>query len=277
MPLRVARLALSLPLTAIALNFASPAKAASFAGANAEAQLFNFNVAALSTNTFADTDAFSNSGDFGAVLNFNDANITFLQDPARLDNVVVGTSEGSGTNYLGRTEGSTEALGQFRVDDLFSFQFDTGLDLAYSIDDPIKESAEAAGALNLSLFSSSEPDQLGALVDQFSLTGNVSTDGKDFLNLSSSPNFSFALEDCPAIPSESCRLRTENEISGQAFANIGGIYERQFKAPSYLTLIETKFSGTLVQVPESSMTLALLLGGATLLWKRHDKTVPLED
>lgn len=277
MPLRVARFALSLPLTAIALNIVNPVQAATFAGANVEAQLVNFNVPALSTNTFADTDAFSNSGDFGAVLNFNNASIDFLQDPARLDNVVVGTSEGDGINYLGRTESSTEALGQFWVDDLFSFKFDTVLDLAYSVDDPMKESAEAAGTLNLSLFSSSEPGQLGTLVDQFSLNGNVSTDNSDFLDLLNSSSFSFALEDCPAIPSKSCRLQTENEISGQAFANIGGIYERQFQTPSYVTLIETKFSGTLVQVPESSMTLALLIGGATLLWKRHDQTMPLED
>ena len=250
-----------------------PAQASSFTRAGVNTTLFNFNTAALNTNTFAKTDAFSQAGDAGAVFNVNDAAALFTQDPAYLENFTLGQSNGSGTSYLGLTEGSTEALGQFFVEDLFSFHFDALLDLAYAVDEPGRESAEAAAGVRFSLFASSDLNDIGTLADEFSFSGNVSTGNEDFLSLFNSPHLFFEIEDCSPSSTGSCSFQAADDVSGVVFTSIQGNYNRNFQGPTYLTLFETKFSGTRVKVPEPGVTVALLFVGVIMVRRRYSVAI----
>lgn len=267
MSFHLSRFTLPLPLVAITLGVAIPAEAASFAGASVKAALFDFNLPALNTNTFAQSDSFSDAGNAGFVFNTSDASALFFQDPADISNITFGTSDGDGTHYVGSTQGSTEVFGTFRVEDLFSFNFETVLDLAYAIDRPGRESAKAAGGVQFSLFSSPDANNLGSLVDQFSLAGLVSTGGPDVLDSFSSGSFALAAEDCSSL-AKSCRVQTGDDFASVAFSVLKGTYNRSFLAPTYLTLVETKYSSTHVQVPEPGAIIAVLFAGSIMVRRR---------
>jgi hypothetical protein len=237
------------PLIASTALATSPSQAATFASSEGVLNLTKFSQSPLNVGTFADGNP-SSIGNDNIVLTLAKANAEFIVAPPAASSSSLSQAFGNGINtYLGLAESEAKVIGNFVVDagKPFSFDFSTTLDLKTSVDNPsLPEKAVAFGEIFLALLDTTNQNVL----DFFNLEGNISSlDDNDFIAFQKSENVTLI---DPVTKS--------SFGGGQEFAqaNVQGSLQRNFANQTNLTLIEVKKNKVRVEVPEPSISLALL-------------------
>jgi hypothetical protein len=220
---------------------ASPSLAATFSLAETEVIFSNFNIPEatdLTTATDTNTVALASQGEVTASAN---AEAAFVGSPASAKNLATSEVSGTGFDYTGIAQGEASVSGRFLVQSLFSFNFQALLNLATSVDDTAVESAKASGNVLFQLFDSTNPHKL-TLLDTFSLKGLLdSASSDDFLKSHTSSNITL-------LPGSSVtKSFGGNEES--AIASVSGLYQRTFKKPLFITLVESKSVTAIASAP----------------------------
>jgi hypothetical protein len=245
---------LTLPLVTTSITIPA-SHAATFSLSSGEAELFNFNLNPIGTSTDTDVDTFV-SGDT-PVTAFADADATFLVNPAFGSNSSVTQAFGSGREYLGLAESQAEVVGNFWVEDEFTFDFKANLQLATAIDNPQREQAKANGNFFFFVVDNANPDQI---LDAFNLEAGLDSGGQDFLRVDrtagvqlNEPNFETAF----------------GGTDESASATVSGSFKRAVGTPTQFTLVEVKANQANVkEVPEPSTIFASLASGAAIFGLR---------
>lgn len=153
-----------------------------------------------------------------------------------------------GANYQGIAQGKSTILGKFFLgnepeSETFSFNFNLSSMLAAFVENPQRDRAKATSNISfLLLGGSNENDK--TVLDFFSLSSQLTKTNDFYENSSStqkSDSFNVNLFD-------SFSDLDSNEIS------LLGSYQRNFKTPTYLTLVEVKQTEATANVPEPLTT-----------------------
>ncbi len=269
MPSKVVLMAATPLIASFAIAIPS-ARAATFALSEAEVSFTNFNISsvgdiATSTNTNASPNVVN-----GNVTTEAQANAVFLATPPQAANQSFSTITGDGLGYDGFAFSQAKIIGNFFVfgnnnSNQFSFNFTTNLNLEAAVDQPSTESAIAKGNIAFVLFGGQSPNQLTP-IDFFVLTGKVDTSSNnEFLNLRNSKSITLLGKS----------LNTDfGSTQESALALVQGLYSRNFKLPTYLTLVETTTNEVTASaaVPEPSTMAAIAISGiAGCILKRRTK------
>jgi hypothetical protein len=227
----------------------SPSQAATFASSEGVVNFTKFSQSPLNVGTFADGNT-STIGNDSIAIALANANAEFIVAPPTASNSSLSQAFGNGiSTYLGLAESEAEVIGNFVVDagKPFSFDFTTTLDLTTSVDNPsLSEKATAFGETFLVLIDTTNQNVL----DFFNLVGNVtSLDDNDFIAFKKSENITLI------DPVTKSSFGGNQEF---AQANVQGSLQRNFANQTNLTLIEVKKNKVRVEVPEPSISLALL-------------------
>lgn len=236
----------------------SPSFAATFANAKAETSIYEFSHSPTNISTFTDTQtaAIAPRGFASAFASANaNFDVGFCLEP---DNCLTeansdsqAQAQGNGQEYLGFAE-SQAILGgyQFQIGENseFSFKFSSILNLDVSQNTIFKEFAKAKNNIAFFLFN----DSSQTLLDFFTL--NSSLDSANQYDVSIQNSNGFNLFSSPSSQVDG------NLVSNSLF--LSGLYSRQFSQPQSLTLITAQVSSTVVQAPEPSTSVCLLVFGA---------------
>jgi hypothetical protein len=244
-----------------------PSYAATLAVSQGTINLNNFNITSQSNDTKTETKAIAHTFSADSTV---DAKFTGALDFVVNNNSVLakangtGKTNGTGSEYVGRSTINLTALGNFSVaaSQGFSFNFTSSLFLGNKIDDFNTEVASTFGETFFILKDNKDDRD----IDFFKLTGNLET------NLIGTNNDSFL----PTVSNKnnitfSGSLQTDFIGSQETiFVNTTGFYQKTFSEATDFTL----FVGTsnracsqapraidaCTKVPESSNSLALILG-----------------
>lgn len=260
-------LLLATPAIASLMLVASPTKAATFATSQGQSLFANFSQDPFSTETITDTQTIAISTG-GSAAALNDAEALFLVNPPVGSSLSSSRALGNNKNYFALAESTTVVHGSFNVEagTLFSFDFITSLDLETSIDIPIQEIAISAGKASFVLFDVVHENSL----EFFNIFGNLkSFDDTDFLSIEKSENVTLL---------EPGSLFQQSFGGNQEFATafVQGRVEHKVEKNTVLALIEIRKNQAIVQSPEPSSILALLVYSAILgisLKKRHKEKI----
>ena len=259
------------PLVATSVLFSLPSQAATFAFSDGDLSFTNFS-GVLFTEFDSDNNAETEGITFGKddfVELENNPVVDTKNFPQEVFTDVVSSVSGKGRNYTGFVKTDSEIIGNFDISagQTFAFNFSSFLNLGTEIDAPPAENAQANGDIAFSLFDTSDipeqalPSFIANLLDNpssinrnpfsfFSIVGNVSTVGDDFILSQNSQDINLS-------------NNFKDVISGgnQEFANASfvGSFQRYFGNPANVTLIATRRSQARVTAPEPSTSLALLL------------------
>jgi hypothetical protein len=173
-----------------------------------------------------------------------------------------------GANYRGIAQGTSTILGQFFVGnqsetEAFSFNFNLSSMLAAFVENPQSERAKATSKISFLLLGGSDKDDRHVF-DFFSISSKLTKTENAYENSTSSKkssNFKLNLFD------------TSSDSDSNA-SEVLGSYQRDFKTPTYLTLVEVKQAGATANVPEPLTTLGAgtaALFGAAFKWKLSKK------
>ncbi|AFY52962.1 PEP-CTERM putative exosortase interaction domain-containing protein [Rivularia sp. PCC 7116] len=250
------------PVLASSVLAISPSRAATFALSAAEFEFENFSQSPSGVLASTDTDTFSFEEN-GVAEATAEANAIFLQSTEGGTNFNFTEAFGENQEYLAFAESESELIGSFEIeaDNSFSFDFVANLDLATSIDNPPSENARAAGEISFFLFDIDN----NTVLDSFDLIGNLTTEGdNDFVALQASDNVNFNQE---SVNPNFGGLEESLE------ASVEGSYKRLFTRNTNLALVEFKQNRVLVQAPEPSASLALLVSSGVIgvIMKRRRK------
>ncbi len=250
------------PIAPLALGLTtSPLLAATLGNSQSIVQIGNFSHdpsdVLILAETYADTFASNGTVTASAV---ND--LIVVDTPFYADNSSFSRTNGNGSEYSGLAQSKAAVVGyNFRVNsgETFSFNFNAGLNLATSIDNPKFEAANATGDISLKLYETSNQDNW-IYLDSFTLKGNLATMGNnDYLNYKTSNGFTLNLRKTTLETS----FGNQQEI---AQASTGGIFSRTFDVLTNLTLVEVKTNYAEVNAQESASVPepSTILG--SLLW-----------
>ena len=239
------------------LSSVSPGLAGTFAKAETETLIYNFSQFPTSISTFTDaqTTALARKGTVLAEANANayfDVNFCLEPDSCfpLTNNSSQAITQGEGQEYLGLATSQAEAIGyQFEIAENQEFSFDFLSILNLEIQKSLQqESAQAENSIAFYLFE----DSTNNLLDFFSLNSSINSSDKNNLSIQNSQGFQLS------------PLSITNTESNQTSVNIllSGLYSRQFSQPQNLTLITYQKSTTIVQAPEPSTSVWLLIVGA---------------
>lgn len=238
----------------------SPLLAATLGNSEAIVQIGNFSHDPSDVLILAETYAntFASNGEVTAEA-VND--LIVVDSPFYADNSSFSRTNGNGSEYSGIAQSTAAVVGyNFRVNSGdFSFNFNAGLNLATSIENPQFEAANATGKISLKLYETSNKYNW-IYLDSFILSGNLATMGdNDFLNYKNSNGFTLNLRKTALETS----FGSQQEI---AQASTEGNYSRTFDVLTYLTLVEDKTNYAEVNAQESASVPepSTILG--SLLW-----------
>ncbi|SKB15170.1 conserved exported hypothetical protein [Planktothrix sp. PCC 11201] len=239
------------------LSSVSPSLAGTFAKAETETLIYNFSQVPTSISTFTDTQTLALAWK-GTV--FSEANasayfdVNFCLEPEYCFPLANNGSQaitlGEGQEYLGLAQSQAAAIGyQFEIaeNQEFTFDFISILNLEAQKSQQ-QESTQAANYIAFYLFE----DSSNNLLDFFSLNSWLNYANKHNLFIQKSQGFQLS-------PSA-----TTNAEENQASVSIllSGLYSHQFSQGQNLTLITYQKSATIVQAPEPSTSVWLLILGA---------------
>jgi len=241
------------PALAVSALGISPSRAATFASSSSELEFKNFSQAPSTVESFTDTDAvaFEEGGIVEATAT---GDAIFSQSPAFAFNINLSEIFGASQAYLGFAESQSENIGNFEIEagTSFSFDFNTDLKLATSIDNPPSEEATANGDITFLVLDIDN----NSVLDFFNLAGNLTTQSdNDFVGLEASDNVNL---NEPSINSNFGGLEESLQ------ASVSGSFERTFANQTNLALIEFKQNIALAKAPEPSTSLALLLSSGVI-------------
>jgi hypothetical protein len=236
----------------------SPGFAATFANAQTLTSIFEFSHTPTNIATFTDTQTVAIARR-GFAATFASANANFDVDsclePSTCLTEATSYSEaqalGNGQEYLGLAKGTAILAGyQFQISENseFYFEFYSILNLEVSQNLISKEFAKARNNIGFYLFEDSSQTLL------------------DFLTLNSSLNsanqYDVSIQHSNGFNLFSSSL---NQVGGNLVSNsllLSGLYSRQFNQPQSLTLMTVQVSSTIVEAPEPSTSVCLLVFGA---------------
>lgn len=281
-------LSIAAPILASSVFAASPSMAATFASAQANVFIENFSQTpddigvSTQTNTVAIVPASSeaNSGNDQNVLSSSIRNATnaiaeadaiFLSDnPAFAANSIFSNAFGEGQNFLGLAQSEASVLGRFLLDpepdgtESFSFDFTAFFDLETS-----GVQSKAIADISFLVLGGTEPNHTNQTVfDFFSVSGALKTIGQDdVFSVEASDNFTLNT----FLPSGEFGGDLEEESASVVAI---GSYEREFRRPTYLTLVEAKRTEVTVKAPEPTSIFGLLVfGGLVRLTCRSKRRI----
>jgi hypothetical protein len=257
------------PLVATSVLFTSPSQAATFSLSTGELKFTNFSevFSINESDNQANNPVFANGG----IVTAENKNviIDITDTPPGAFTVADSSAFGEGKDYEGLATTEAKILLNFDIaaNQTFSFDFTSFLDLETEIDAPPVENAQASGDIAFYLFDTSDiseqalPDFLTNLVDNpssinrspfsfFSLVGNLSTVGDDFINIQNGPDITLINNFKDVFSVDNLEFAT---------ASFGGSFQRYFENPTNITLIATRRSQARVTAPEPSTSLAFLL------------------
>jgi len=267
-------LSIAAPVLASSVFAASPGLAATFAAAEANVFIENFSQTPLDTNVSTNTNTVAitpvssdvNSGNGQNVISLSDGNaaaaraeadaVFFTENPAFATNSIFSNSFGEGQNFFGLAESEASVWGRFFLDpepdatESFSFDFTSFFDLETS-----GYQSQAVADIQFLVLGGTDANPANQTVfDFFSLSGELNTIGEDDLfSVEASDNFTFN-----TFSSGEFGVDLEEESANVVAI---GSYQRDFKSPTYLTLIEAKRTEAMVQAPEPTSILGLLAFG----------------
>ncbi len=232
------RLVLSLmPITAGYAIASAPAVAATLSMSSANFLLNNFSHSPTGTNTEVNVNTFTNAAPGSSINTSAEAYATFLSQNPLAYNTTLSMGMGEGNSYLGTADSKAKVVGNFLVgrNESFRFDFFGNLELRTSIDTFWGESANAAGNIYFLVLDTTNSQEIDVL-DYFLLSGNLSTPGK--------PDYLFA--------KKSNRVQIDNfskekDFIGKeesALGSVTGSYQRYFRRPTNLTVMEVKENST---------------------------------
>lgn len=261
----IKRFILTVPLLVTTVA-TSPSLAATLSFSRGEIK-FDFSQSPIGTQTNANTSAVSIFGG-GSVLTTSDA-IGFVGTKApQGSGFSQSLGQGENEDYIGLAESQAFLRATFDVAENTPFFFDFAaiLNLVTSIDTPYKEDARADGDIVFELFNISE----NRLLDFFILESDLAANGNDdFITFDASDNL--------IINDSVARFNFGgNKESATGFV-LGSTAKYSFTQPTILALSAYTRNRALVQVPESSFMLALLLVSAMgIAFKIKNKTVNIK-
>ncbi len=228
------RLVLSLmPITAGYAIASAPALAATLSMSSANFLLNNFSHNPTGTNTEVNVNPFTNAAPGSSINTSAEAFSIFLGENPLAYNTTLSMGMGEGNSYLGTADSKAKVVGNFLVgrNESFRFDFFGNLELRTSIDTRLTESANAAGNIYFLVLDATDSKKIN-LLDYFLLSGNLSTPGK--------PDYLFV--------KKSNRVKLDNFSKDKSFggkeesalASVAGRYQRSFRKPTNLTVIEIK-------------------------------------
>jgi hypothetical protein len=254
------------PLVATSTLSAAPTQAATLASAFGDLHFTNFskNFATVDSDNDADT---SGSADGGLATVFNQAVVE--TDDAEAWTYATSEVTGESRNYSASAQTLSTIVGNFLVDagNVFSFNFQSFLDMESVIDEPSFEKASSITDISFSLYDTSDisesalPGFLDNLLSNptsikknplafFSLAGNLNNPGKDdFLTSKKSDNIIFKIED------SDFNFGGNYEFASAFFA---GSFQHRFNTKANLTLVASRRTEARVAAPEPGATMALL-------------------
>lgn len=255
-------LLLATPAITSSLLATIPARAATFASSEAQFQINNFSINPEEVFTdlqnFTDAVNFSGQGQATADANSNAlfSTVAGSSEQSEASNISKSIVTGKNGNYAAIAESFAINSGSnFLVPKgvTFSFDFNGFLKLTTSIDNPAVENATASGTIELAIFNESDDTLLDFILVESQI---VTPGGEDFLNFTSSNNFSFTDV-----------LLTNSFGGNQEFsqANLSGRYSRTFAEETSLSLLEFKSNRVTVTVPENSNGFILIIAGGIML------------
>jgi hypothetical protein len=236
----VNRLFLSLmPIaTGYAIAFASaPAQAATLAMSAADFLLNNFSHSPVGTSTETNVYPFTTAGTGSSVNTSAEAYSIFLGQNPLAYNTTLSMGIGEGNNYLGTADSKAKVVGNFLLgqNETFKFDFYGNLDLKTSIDSWYTEKANAAGNIYFMVLDTTNSQDIDVL-DHFLLSGNLSTPGgADYL---------FAKKSRRVQINNFSKQKDFIGKEESAVGSVTGAYQRSFKKPTTLTVIEVKENKT---------------------------------
>jgi hypothetical protein len=265
-------LSIAAPILASSVLAASPSMAGTFASAEAKVFIENFSQTpndigtSTQTNTVAvvPTSSDANSGNEQNVLSSSISNaadaraeanaIFFADNPAFAANSILSNAFGEGQNFFGLAQSEASVLGRFFLapepdgTESFSFDFTAFFDLETS-----GVQSKAVADISFLVLGGTDPNHANQTVfDFFSVSGELKTTGEDdIFSVEASDNFTLNT----FLPSGEFGLDLEEESASVVAI---GSYERVFRRPTYLTLVETKRTEVTVQAPEPTSILGLL-------------------
>ncbi|MBW4497720.1 MAG: hypothetical protein KME26_32590 [Oscillatoria princeps RMCB-10] len=239
--------ALIAPIVAAPAIAVAPAMAATLASSEATFQFDNFSHSAYSVGAATNTNTLTVVTGPGSSTTATAEALAYFV-PGTAGNFSSSTASGQGSSYFGVAQSMAQIIGNFLVGpgESFGFNFNASLALKSAVDNPQQEMASAAGRTAFFLFGSTDGGP-ASLLDSFSVFGQVTTPGNNFLDWQSSDNINYT--------SESSLNYTDTE--SLALAAFEGWYQRSFDSQIQLTLVEFKENQAQVQVPEPSVRLAL--------------------
>ena len=184
------------------------------------------------------------------------------------NNFNLAQAHGIGREYLGIAESKSAVVGSFFLAPqaannpvTFSFDFFGSINLDTESN---SGAAYVSADLDLLLYGGTDPDLSNqTLLDFFSFSSFLKTPGKEIpspIVWNASDNFNVRFN--PTGVYGSAFLKQETLSVG-----IDGTYQRKFDSPIYLTLKEIKKNKAVVQAPEPSSTLALIVfSGLVCVW-----------
>jgi hypothetical protein len=243
------RVLLLTPAIASSMLAISPSKAATFASSQGQFNFTQFSQSPTLTSSSIDIENLVTGIDKATATAFADPKAAFIVSPPTASNSSFSIALGEGRDYLALANSQATVIGNFAIDanTNFSFDFLGDLGLKTSIDNPPAENARAFGDIFFALFDTNN----NSLLDFFSITGNLTTEGNDdFIGVENSDNVSFINR------GSNFNFGGKEEFITSSFA---GSLQRYFPNQTNLTLIEVKRNQARVSVPEPSNNIAAIL------------------
>lgn len=235
-----------------------PGLTATFANAQTQTSLFELSHSLTNITTFTDTQTVAIARR-GFAITFASANanfdVDFCLEPnnclTEANSYSQAQAQGNGQEYLGLAEGTAILAGyQFKIaeNSEFSFKFYSILNGEVSQNLISKQFAKATNNIEFYLFE----DSSQTLLDFFTLNSSLDSGNQYDVSIQNSNGFNLFLSPF-------------NQVNGNLVSNsllLFGLYSRQFSQPQSLTLITAQVSSTIVQAPEPSTSVCLLVFGA---------------
>lgn len=221
----------------------TPSLAATLALSDTNLLLNNFSHRPHTTSNEVSTDTFTKA-DPGSSMNASaEAFAVFLNTPGQPTlsyNTIATVGLGEGQSYFGSTEGKTKVVGNFSIgkNEDFGFNFAGGLELKTSIDNFLGESANAAGNIYFLVLDTTDRQKIDVL-DYFLLTGKLSSPGI--------PDSLFAKKSSRVKFNDFSKHKDFKGKEESALGSVFGMYQRSFKQPKNLTVVQVQENSTTQQ------------------------------
>ena len=218
----------------------APSQAATLAFSGADFGFNNFSKTADATSVLTEANTSTNANPGSSIATQAEAYAIFNHPPAQPSsafNLSSSLGLGEGSSYLGTADSKAQVLGSFSLgkNETFSFDFFGDLNLNTSIDNPFVERANANGNVYFLLVDNTD-SQKQTVLDYFMLSGNLSTKG--------GPDFLFSKRSNKVQLTNLSKQKSFGGNQELAKASVQGSYQRSFKKPTNLTLIEVKENNT---------------------------------